>query len=119
MTLSLIYTGEVGNGGHSQFFLNRGGRIAREVVQALDAASLGRAKHILLRACGVFPGGVVPDEPENILDDLPDSARSVLDGLDRELSAERVDGALLAYLQRNADLVLLPERGLAEQGEGP
>ena len=33
--LVLVYAGEVGNGGHTQFFLNRAGRIVSSVRSAL------------------------------------------------------------------------------------
>ena len=117
VTLCLIYTGEVGNGGHMQFFLNRGRRVAREVLQALIAASLIRENRILQRAIELFPDGHIPDEPDEVevkLDRLPAGNELLLRELGIELWAKAVDDTLLAYLRDNARFILLPERGLAD-----
>jgi Domain of unknown function (DUF4375) len=116
VTLCLIYTGEVGNGGHSQFFLNRGGHIADEVLLALDAVSLPRARDILLRACAAFLNGLVPSNPDAvdaIIDGVLSSSAQLFGELDRELWAVRIDDVLLNYLRFHANEILLPERGLA------
>ena len=117
VTLCLIYSGEVGNGGHSQFFLNRGGRIARAALLALDAVGLSQAHDILSRACAVFPNGYVPDtsaEVEAMFDGIDESSLAQLDELDDALSAVPVDEVLLVYLRAHADEILRPERGLDE-----
>jgi hypothetical protein len=115
VTLCLIYTGEVGNGGHSQFFLNRGGQIARQVVVALDTLSLPAARDILQRACALFPDGHVPSKQVDVeaaLDAMGASAGTQLERLDHQLSAIQTDVALLDYLRAHADEILMPERGL-------
>lgn len=114
VTLCLIYTGEVGNGGHGQFFGNRGGRLVPDTLEALAAVGLARQRGILARACTVFPGGSVPHDRHEVgvaLDALGDEPRALLSELDRELWREPVDGALLAYLRKHAEQLLLPERG--------
>jgi hypothetical protein len=57
-----IYSGDVGNGGNSQFFLNPGGCYAGRAVVALREMSLGSPERILRRSIEVFPGGRVPPD---------------------------------------------------------
>ena len=116
--LCAIYTVEVGNGGHSQFFSNRGGAIAFLVISALREVALSSLARILERAVTVFPGGIVPAEPDDVgevLDALSPDQESRLDGLDREAFDlfEGVDAALLTYMRTNARDVLCEERGIS------
>lgn len=115
VTLCLIYTGEVGNGGHSQFFLNRGGHVARQVLVALDTTSLPAARDILERACALFPDRHVPSKQVDVeaaLDAMGAPAGTQLEQLDHQLSGIRIDAALLDYLRAHADEIHIPERGL-------
>ena len=113
--MCLIYTGEVGNGGHTQFFLNRGRYITERALRALRAMELGNPRDCLERACRVFPGGTLPWEPEEVeraLDGFSNEQMETLQSLDKELWAIRdVDQRLLAYLRLHEDEVLRAERG--------
>ena len=114
----LIYTGNVGNGGHAQFFLNHGGDLAARALVALREVGLEELAGILARACALFPGGEVPldrDEVERQMDRW---------GLRQEWASARLDraawrsldyhDALLAYLRAHESEILRPERGLEE-----
>ena len=92
--LVLIYTGEIGNGGHSQFFLNRDHGYIADCIEALHAVRLQDLATILRQASKV---------PEN---------RKRLDRLDQEVwsNSLNVDRALQTFLQENSDHVLLEER---------
>ena len=62
VTMVLIYTGEVGNGGHEQFFSNRAGDITARVLAALREIGFVDLERILIAACALFPEGKVPDD---------------------------------------------------------
>ncbi len=85
--LCLIYSGEVGNGGHSQFFLNRGGRVIRDTLDALRGVGLPELESTLARAAALFPSGSVPDnveDAERAFDQLTGRVLGELDDLDRQ-----------------------------------
>uniref|UniRef100_UPI003727FCBD DMP19 family protein n=1 Tax=Yoonia sp. R2-816 TaxID=3342638 RepID=UPI003727FCBD len=92
--LVLIYTGEVGNGGHVQFFSNRGQKYLDDHLAALEATSLHAFVGTLSRAL-------------NMQDDIEG-----LHLLDQEVweHSFAVDGALQDFLRKNSNIVLKPER---------
>jgi len=92
--LVLIYSGEVGNGGHSQFFSNRGQEYMDDFLTALEATSL----HDL--ACAL---GQAVDIQEDI---------ESLHPLDQKVweQSSAVDRALQVFLRKNSNIVLEPER---------
>lgn len=92
--LVLIYAGEVGNGGHFQFFDNRGFETIDDHVAALEAVSLPSLAKVLREAVKV----------QN--DD------EALDVLDREAWRRfpEVYRALQIFLRKTSDDVLKPER---------
>ena len=113
----LIYTGEVGNGGHTQFFSNRGGSIAALALVALRDVGLEKLSDILARACALFPKGQVPVDRNEV--DLQMARWNLLQKrasgrLDREVWSLDTDVALLAYLRAHEAEILRPERGLSE-----
>ena len=78
----LIYTGEVGNGGHAQFFQNRAGRIVSHVQGALAEIRLSELSQLLRHAVALFPGEVVPLDPdavERVVDSWDDAVLARLD----------------------------------------
>lgn len=89
-----IYTGEVDNGGHTQFFSNRGFKYMDDLLAALEATSLHGLACILRKALGVQ-------------DDI-----EMLHLLDRQVwdQSADVDGALQLFLRQNSDALLKPER---------
>ncbi|KQI73763.1 hypothetical protein AN191_02565 [Loktanella sp. 5RATIMAR09] len=92
--LVLIYTGEVGNGGHSQFFSNRGHKYIDDLLASLEATLLRDLARILREASKL---------------------QSDIEGLhllDQEVWAQslKVDGALQRFLRTNSDDVLQQER---------
>lgn len=113
MQLCLIYTGEVSNGGHPQFFLNRGGRYGSDTLNALHATGLS-----LRRAIDTFPSDAAPANQvdfEAVLQKLPQDRRHALDDMDREAMRllPVVDTQLLIYARANRRQVLVPETPLA------
>ena len=113
----LIYTGEVGNGGHHQFFWNRGRAGALEARVALRAMKLDDLADILDAAILLFPGGVVPADPDAIDAFYATAAEkghgARLDALDQAVYAiDDADDRALAYLREHEEEVLRPERGL-------
>jgi Domain of unknown function (DUF4375) len=114
----LIYTGEVGNGGHTQFFQNRAGRIVAHVQQALLDLALIELSELLQRAVAVFPDGVVPaehDDVERVVDSWDEAVMARLEELDRLVwNVRDVDERLIEYLRRHERDVLRPERGIAD-----
>jgi len=112
--LCLIYSGEVGNGGHSQFLLNRGGRVIRDTLDALRDAGLPELESTLARAVAQFPTGNVPDnveDAERAFQQLTGQELGELDDLDRQAFRflPIVDDRLLAYVRAHKSQILLPE----------
>ena len=120
--LVLIYTGEVRNGGHTQFFLNRAGRIVAPVRSALLNVNIIELVTTLDEAVALFPQSVVPlgwSEVEALLASWegqgPGEERlRRLGSLDRRTSAVDVYPRLLAHLRKHEWDVLRPERGLED-----
>jgi hypothetical protein len=115
VTMALIYVGEVGNGGHTQFFSNRGGEITARVHAALQEIGLVELDSILGSACALFPGGEVPadrKEVDRLLETWGTDRLAEVDQLDRKLWKLNVYPRLLAYLREHESDVLRPERGL-------
>ena len=113
----LIYVGEVGNGGHTQFFSNRGGEIATRVQAALREIGLVELDAILGRACALFPDGEVPAgraDVDRLLEAWGEDRLAEIDRLDRRVSPLDAYPRLLTYLREHENDVLRPERGLDE-----
>lgn len=113
--LCLIYSGEVGNGGHVQFFLNRGHDITQRVLHALSALGLVALEQCLREALVVFPDAALPvtcEALEQTVGGFTDAQYERLGELDRMLSREDagLDDFLLAYLREHQDAVLIEER---------
>lgn len=113
----LIYTGEVGNGGHHQFFWNRGRVGAIEARVALREMKLDDLADILDDAIRLFPGGTVPADRDAIdafyatCAERGQHARA--ESLDQAVYAiDDADDRALAYLREHEEEVLRPERGL-------
>lgn len=119
--LCLIYTGEVGNGGHTQLFQNRGGAVASRVLDALREVSLLEHADILSAAVSAFPDSRVPLDYEELDDALEKIGDSKLDELDRAFFnlPDHVDATLLNYIRMHAEDVLRPERGLDSEPTEP
>ena len=115
VTLCMTYSGEVGNGGHLQYFLNRGGWAARETLVALASVDLPNAQGILHEACNRFPDCFVPDQPDEVqslLDRLPNDFGQSFQALDATLLQDHFDDMLLAYMQHHGEEILRLERGM-------
>jgi hypothetical protein len=118
--LCLIYTGEVGNGGHSQFFMNRGGRFIEDTLSALATVGLLELASTLGEAASEFPNHRVPaspDEAEQAYNQLADISIDRLAVLDRRAFSilPRVDAALLAYIRLRRTELLVPETPLSKR----
>jgi hypothetical protein len=119
VTMVLIYVGEVCNGGHTQFFSNRGGDIAARVRGALRDVGFFELDDILASACALFPDGHVPadlGEVDLLLGAWSEDRLTQMHRLDRRVWHVDVDPRLLAYLREHEHDVLRPERGLGEPG---
>jgi Domain of unknown function (DUF4375) len=115
VTMVLIYVGEVGNGGHTQFFSNRGGEIATRVQAALREIGLVELDAILGRACALFPDGEVPAgraDVDRILEAWGEDRLAEIDRLDRGVSRLDAYPRLLTYIREHESEVLRPERRL-------
>ena len=117
VTMVLIYVGEVGNGGHTQFFSNRGGEIATRVQAALREIGIVELDAILGRACTLFPDGQVPAgraDVDRLLRAWGDDRLAEIDRLDHRVSRLDPYPRLLTHLREHEREVLRPERGLDE-----
>jgi hypothetical protein len=117
VTMALIYVGEVGNGGHVQFFCNRAGETTARVRAALRDLGLMEVEAVLGEACAFFPRGQVPadhGEVERLLDTWTSNRLAETGRLDRKVSELDAYPRLLAYLREHASDVLRPERGLSK-----
>jgi hypothetical protein len=67
--LYLNYQGDVGNGGHHQFFCNPVGAYANETLVALEDLHFEKVRDVLTRAIAAFPASQVPKghEERNLL----------------------------------------------------
>ena len=112
--LYLIYTGEVGNGGHEQFFLNPTGAHAEAVATALSELGLHQLAAVYAEARSVFPGGSVPTEAmerEALVESLPDAAVTGWQALDQQVYAlsREASAAVLEYARCHRDELLALE----------
>lgn len=99
--LYLNYSGDVGNGGHSQFFSNPVGAHANETLSALQELGFSEIHGILSRAIAVFPGSQVPkdwDERNALIEGFSEDVFALWGKLDRQLFA--VNGNDLSLIQK-------------------
>ena len=113
--LALWYCGEVGNGGHTQYFMNPVGSFAHETITGLQKLGLEQAANILRDAIQVFPDRQVPRDRTIRLariDGLGSDHLDLLGRLDLALWAisGRVDVTILRYLEAHKDEVLAAEQ---------
>ncbi len=113
--LFLNYQGEVGNGGHSQFFMNSTGAFANETIVSLEELGFQEFKDILRRAVSVYPNSQVPKDWEErnlLIEKFPENAFSFWDQLDRELNSLDYTflSLLLEYLRKH-ELEILDRDG--------
>lgn len=113
--LYLWYSGEVGNGGHSQFFLSPIGAHAEETLSALQSMEFSALAAILQEACALLPNGFVPKDRsrrELAIRALSQQALRRWEALDRSVSqlTFRHDQMALHYLRQHLKEILVPER---------
>lgn len=99
--LFLNYQGDVGNGGHFQFFSNPVGAYANETLLALKELGLRNIHEILSRAVAVFPDSRVPmdwEERNDLMNEFSDDVLDLWSRLDRQLYS--VDLACFPLLQK-------------------
>jgi hypothetical protein len=113
--LTLWYSGEVCNGGHAQYFMNPVGSLAHETVAALEHLGLPDAGRILKESLQVFSDRQVPKDRAARLAAIEALDRKQQDHLDRcdqalIAIALGLDAAILQYLRRHKDHVLVPEQ---------
>jgi hypothetical protein len=120
--LYAVYTCEVGNGGHMQFFLNPSGNLARATLKSLREMNLTRLAEILARAMAVFPGEQFESDPdlrEEIIQSLPSDTEAIWGRCDQEVfgNSTRWDAQILEYMRRNRSHFLQPETGGQHAGQ--
>jgi len=112
--LMLCYTGEVGNGGHVQYFMNPGGAFAHETVEALNVLGAHEVANVLARTISLFPRGTVPKESRDrnsAVQQLSESAMAQLAVADQAVWQHSLDVLALSYLrQRSKDVLSLEQR---------
>lgn len=116
--LCVIYTGEVRDGGHAQFFANRGGRNVADTIEALTAVGLPDLGRTLTDAARALPGGTVPRDrkaAKEACTRLPGHAKGRLAQLDAVVRSADTDTPLLEYLRTRRGEVLVPELPLAKR----
>lgn len=111
----VLYVGEVGNGGHSQFFENPSGRHSAAVLSVLERLGLTDLHDLFAEACAVFPSSTVPqahDERTAAIARLSDAHHQRWDALDKRFyAADRAaERRALDYARRHRDGILVPER---------
>lgn len=107
----LIYVGEVGNGGHTQFLSNRGGEVASRVQSALREVGLVELDAILASACALFPGGEIPADRadvDRLVAAWGEDRLAEIHRLDRQSWQLDAYPRLLAYLREHESEVLRP-----------
>lgn len=113
VSVALTYFGEVGNGGHDQYFFNAYPGHIRRAQEALSASGLVEAEAIFATALSRLPPGfaeLARDEREIALDAVRDSGRGFED-LDFFLGNIRCwYEQLQAYVRAHREDVLKPER---------
>ena len=94
------------------------GRIVSHVQGALAEIRLIELSELLRKAVALFPGEVVPLEPDavdRVIDSWDDAVLARLAALDRRVwNVRDVDEHLIDYLRRNQRDVLRPERGVPD-----
>jgi hypothetical protein len=86
--LFLNYVGNVGNGGHAQFFLNPVGAFANETLDALNELGFIEIGEILSNAISLFPNGLVPRDCQErgvMIQSFPPIAFTRWDQMDKRL----------------------------------
>lgn len=106
VTLAQIYLGEVGNGGHLKYFLNRGFSPVPDTILALHRIDLPRLGEILQSMVQRVSAHDISRLPTDVLEQMTMADQAVW------ACFEVVDEALLTYLRRVSDQILRPERGL-------
>lgn len=110
----LHYAGEVGNGGHYQFFINPFGRHSKSVSSALLSLQFRRASDIFTRACSAIPSHDFNDDAARkaLMKGLSQGVLERLHALDREFYAADRDywPRLLNYLREHDSDILQEER---------
>jgi hypothetical protein len=124
--LVVCFDGEVINGGFGQFFANASGEHAVETLKALRLVGATLSADLLAKALALFPGSVVPADPERrneLLRELEAEHRGFLDELDQTYyrkvdrlgpdGREDVHGLLVAFMRANAAAPIAAELGAA------
>jgi hypothetical protein len=111
--LVLIYTGEVGNGGHEQYFHNRGVGLVEPTINALNRIGLTELRQTIQNATEIL--SALPEDissTRRLLSTLSELQLRRLEALDAEVwNVRQVDSRLLDYLRSRQAEILLEERG--------
>ncbi|MGB5920389.1 DMP19 family protein [Arcobacter sp.] len=99
--LILIYTGEVVNGGHFQYYKNRGLKYFQDTLNACEIISNTKIKNILLQS-------------SKFLENVTDENYNKWNELDQELYkiCTDIDKNIIEFLIKNESSILIQERGL-------
>jgi Domain of unknown function (DUF4375) len=113
--LALWYSAEVGNGGHTQYFMNPIGSFAHETFASLETLNLKHAATILRSALEVFPDREASKDQElrlAVINRLDREQLGLLHRLDVAFWAisSQIDVVILRYLEVHKDEVLAAEQ---------
>jgi len=99
--LILIYTGEVFNGGHFQYYENRGLKYFQNTLKACEAISSIEFKNILLQS-------------SEFLENITDESYNKWHKLDQELYkiSDDIEKDIIEFVIKDESSVLIQERGL-------
>ena len=111
--LVLIYLGEVGNGGHLQYFENRGLSLCADTIRSLNVVGLVGVGRILESAVAALPADGRDVMPEV----LPRGTLGHWEKLDGQLyeSYTNTDATLLEYLRSNESELMRAERKMHKE----
>ena len=104
--LCLIFFGEVGNGGLSQYFRNRGFRQVPDTLRALREIGCIEEEAALRSAYGMIAPSFDRDSGR-----IDETVLRQFENFNRIIMRERPDNRLLGYLRAHRDQVLQPEQG--------
>ncbi|MGD9172490.1 MAG: DUF4375 domain-containing protein [Candidatus Thiodiazotropha sp.] len=104
--LVLMYIGEVGNGGHNQYFMNPNGVYANETLEALEKIGLSEIKNVLEKAISIFPNEEIPKDFEKrkkVIESFNEETLKTLEKSTKELYKYDMKcyPRILGYLKEN------------------
>lgn len=99
--LCIIYDGEIGNGGLSQFLANSNGKYAHQVADALHVIGAYDSEKILRKSFTYFNDGVVPQDDQLRNEQLDAIHDDTFEQLDVDAYGYDIHSFCYQYLMKN------------------